>query len=89
MDMTAIGVFVRAEPGQLEEVRERLASIEGVETLELEEPGALGLVLKADDLRAAHELLANRVETTPGVLCAWPVHTEVEGSRVADDPPPT
>ncbi|MDF1839571.1 MAG: chaperone NapD [Planctomycetota bacterium] len=86
--MTAIGVFVRAEPGQLNEVRDRLASIEGVETLELEEPGALGLVLKADDLRAAHELLANRVEQTPGVLCAWPVHTEVEGSRVRADPPP-
>ncbi len=86
--MTAIGVFVRAEPGQLEQVRERLSSIDGVETLVLEEPGALGLVLKADDLRAAHELLADQVEKTPGVLCAWPIHTEVDESRVADDPPP-
>ena len=86
--MTAIGVFVRAEPGQLEEVRERLSSIDGVETLVLEEPGALGLVIKADGLRAAHQLLADQVEKTPGVLCAWPIHTEVEGPEGGDAPPP-
>jgi nitrate reductase NapAB chaperone NapD len=85
--MTAIGVFVRAQPGQLEEVRERLALIEGVQTLELEEPGTLGLVLVADDLRSAHELLANRVEKTAGVLCAWPIHAEVEPSQLDQETP--
>jgi nitrate reductase NapAB chaperone NapD len=71
--MTVVGIIVRAEAERFEEVRAQLAALEGVQTIELEEPGCLGLVLEADGLKQAHDRLRGEIERTPGVLTAWPV----------------
>lgn len=86
--MVTVGVLVRAAQEQLGAVTERLAALEGVvETLPLEQPGTLGLVLAGADLDVVHRLLTERVARAEGVLAAWPVHTEFPD--LADPPVPT
>lgn len=77
--MVTVGVLVRAAVDATSDVRRRLAALEGVETLELEEPGTLGLVLSGESLDELHAKLTTEIQTTEGVLVAWPVHTQLEG----------
>lgn len=76
--MVTVGVFVRAVPAELELVAQRLEELDGVlEVLALEEPGALGVVLRASDLDDAHAAVTRRLRAVEGVLVAWPLHTEL------------
>lgn len=79
--MTVVGVIVRAEIERLEEVRAHLAALPGVQPLELEEPGCLGLVLEAASLSEAHDRLRRDIERAPGVLTAWPVQVHHESDH--------
>ena len=84
--MVTIGVLVRVDESTAGKVELGLNAIEGVKTLALEQPGTLGAVIRAADLDQAHATLCNRVQRVEGVLCAWPVHTQLgEGSPL----PPT
>ena len=76
--MVSVGVLVRVESDSLREVDSALGEIPGVTTLELEEPGSIGIVIEAPDLDSAHSLLCDRVQRTAGVLAAWPIHTQLE-----------
>ena len=75
--MVTIGVLVRVDQTQEPETEARLGVLEGVQLIPLEEPHTLGAVIQAEDLDEAHERLVTQVQTLPGVLCAWPLHTEL------------
>jgi nitrate reductase NapAB chaperone NapD len=97
--MVTVGVLVRAEFEELRLVENRLAKLSSVsQTIELEEPGALGLVLQGDSLDAVHAALTEEVQRTEGVLTAWPLHAELDDSpgaasgpqyRTSSDPDPS
>ncbi len=76
--MVAVGVLVRSELASVPRVKEQLGALEGVTTLDLEELGAIGLVIQSDTLDAAHATLRDEVQATPGVLAAYPLHTQLE-----------
>jgi len=87
--MTVVGVIVRAEADRFEEVCARFEALDGVQMLPLEEPSCVGLVLVADTVKQAHRLLREQVETTPGVLTAWPVQVNLDPviqDQVIQDP---
>jgi nitrate reductase NapAB chaperone NapD len=78
--MITVGVLVRALHSELGVIEQRLGALPSVvQTLELEEPGSLGLVLQAEDLDAVHAALTREVGGVEGVLAAWPLHAELEG----------
>jgi|GEM_PF-1995433 len=76
--MVTIGVLVRAELGSIGEVESRLAALDGAITIELEERGSIGLVLRGESLDQLYEKLRGEVQATRGVLAAWPVHVQLE-----------
>ncbi len=76
--MVTIGVLVRVDEATSPGVEQRLNEIPGVGTFELEEPGTVGVLIQARDLDDAHDSLCRRVRAVDGVLCAWPVHTQLE-----------
>ncbi len=91
--MITVGVLVRALQSDLPAIEQRLAALPSVlQTLELEEPGSLGLVLAGEDLDAAHTALTQEVQRVEGVLAAWPLHAELDGLQettpTADNPDP-
>ncbi len=89
--MVTVGVLVRAELASVHDVEARLAALEGVTTLELEEPGSIGLVISEESLDSAYATLCDRVKTTDGVLAAYPLHTQLEptsGPELKDEPTP-
>ncbi len=75
--MLTVGVFARAEPAQSESLKRMLQPPTCLEVLDLEEEGTLGLVVQASDADAAHAWLQDESRKMPGVLCAWPVHSEL------------
>ena len=76
--MVTVGVLVRTSRGETDAVARRLRALDCVvETLELEEPGTLGAVLRGESLNAAHDALTQQVQPTEGVLAAWPLHAEL------------
>ena len=80
--MVAVGVFVRARVEDVDEVATRLDSLEGVSTFELEEPGAIGVLLQEPDLVPA----STTVET--GTVAF--VQAEVAAPEFSDNAfPPT
>lgn len=81
--MVTIGVLVRVDDAHLADVTARLSALDGVRVFPLEEPRSLGAVVQAGDLDQAHDRLVNEVEATPGVLCAWPLHTELADAPTA------
>jgi nitrate reductase NapAB chaperone NapD len=76
--MVTVGVLVRANLDSVAEVEARLAAIEGVTTLKLEEPGTIGLVIQGQSINDAHDKLCDQVQRVEGVLTAWPVHMQLE-----------
>ncbi len=85
--MVTAGILVRTAPDSIQEVEARLAALQGVSTLELEEPGAIGLVIEGDSLDAIHATLCDEVQGTEGVLAAWPVHTQLEATETGSPDP--
>lgn len=75
--MVTVGVFVRAEIDEIGQVAERLDALESVSTFELEDPGALGVLLQGLDADEAYLKLTQEVMAVEGVLAAWPIHTEL------------
>ncbi len=71
--MTVVGVLVRVDLDSSDQVERNLSELNGVSTVQMEEPGTLGLVIEAEDINAVHEKLTSEVRATEGVLTAWPV----------------
>lgn len=78
--MVTIGVLVRAELDSIDEVQGRLAALDGVTTIELEDRDSIGLVICGETLDDAHKKLCEDVQRTTGVLAAWPLHVQLENT---------
>ena len=76
--MAVVGAFARIDRDDKEATRSRLDGVTGVSTFLLEDPARIGLVIEADDLDQAHEMLRNEVEKIDGVLGVWPVYAHAE-----------
>ncbi|MCA8977707.1 MAG: hypothetical protein KDC98_23485 [Planctomycetes bacterium] len=76
--LVMVGVLARVAIDQRGAVQERLASLPGVDTFEVEGRDRMGLVLEAPDLDAAHTFLTEHVDTIDGVLGTWPVSVEID-----------
>jgi nitrate reductase NapAB chaperone NapD len=75
-----LGAYARIDPGSRESVRDRLHDLKGVTLFDLDDPGKVGLVIEADDLEKAHQLLTHTVGRTPDVLGVWPVSLELDNA---------
>ena len=75
--MVTVGVFVRAEIEEIDQVAGRLQALESVSTFELEDPGGIGVLLEGLDADEAYLKLTGEVMAVEGVLAAWPIHTEL------------
>ncbi len=76
--MITVGVLVRAHEEDLDSVEKQLLELEDVTgSIELEEPGTIGIVLQGSSLNEVHLALTERVQRIEGVLAAWPLHTEL------------
>lgn len=76
--MVTVGVLVRADLNFTEEVEARLAALDGVTTVELQEIGSIGLVIEGETLDEVHSRLCDDVQAARGVLAAWPLHVQLE-----------
>jgi len=76
--MTIVGAFARIETTITNDVRLRLDEIAGVETFDLAASDKVGLLVEADDLDAAHELLTRRIVAVEGVLGVFPIYVNDE-----------
>jgi len=81
--MAVVGAFARVDLTNPEAVRERLAAVRGVTPFDLGEVGKIGLVIEADDLDAANEMLRVEIKEIDGILGVWPVYAHME-SEVTD-----
>jgi hypothetical protein len=73
--MSIVGAFARIETT---EVRARLDALDGVDTFDLADPEKVGLLIEADGLDAAHELLTKRIVAVEGVLGVFPIYVNDE-----------
>lgn len=80
--MPIIGALARLEIDDFDCVCTRLEALSGVSTFEVLEEGAVGLLIEADSLRKAHDLIAHELPQVPGVMGAWPIYIglDEEGS---------
>ncbi len=76
--MVAVGIMVRVERGAGERVTQFLQSLPGVTTLALEEPHTVGAVIQRPSMEAVEAVLRGQIEPDADVLCAWPVHMELD-----------
>jgi nitrate reductase NapAB chaperone NapD len=81
--MAVVGAFARVDLSNAEAVRARLVAIPGVTPFDLGEVGKVGLVIEADNLEAANEMLRVEVKEIDGVLGVWPVYAHME-SEISD-----
>ncbi|MHC5001750.1 MAG: hypothetical protein ACYTJ0_01365 [Planctomycetota bacterium] len=79
-----VGGYARIDDAAAGEVCERLARLDGVETFPLERDGAVGVLIEADDLDAAHAMLTGAVRRTPGVQGVFPIYVHAEDDAVPD-----
>lgn len=83
--MAIVSALIRVDGGAHEAVRGRLSALTGVTVFTLDEPDRMGLVIEAPDMDAAHAVLCDDVETTEGVLGAWPAYAHLEPDGVEAD----
>jgi len=70
--------MVRVERGASERVTQFLQSLPGLTTLALEEPHTLGAVIQRPSMEAVEAVLRGQIEAHGDVLCAWPVHMDLD-----------
>ncbi len=78
--LVIVGALARIEVAEADQVRERLSGLRGVDTFDLAEPEKLGVLIEAEGLEAAHDVLQKQVRTAPGVLAVWPVSVEMDSN---------
>lgn len=82
--MVVIGLFVRVDRECAPDVEERLAQLDGATLFPLETPGAVGLLLRAADPDDGYRRLNDELLAVPGVLAAWPLHTELAADPASE-----
>lgn len=76
--MALLGVLARVQVADRELTIEQLAEIDGVSTFPVEDDERLGILIEADKVNRAHEILTTEVDRLPGVLGTWPVFNHFE-----------
>jgi len=76
--MAVVGAFARIDRSDPKATCDRLSAVAGVTLFDLGEPGKIGLVLEAESLDGAHEVLCGEIEKIEGVLGVWPVYAHLE-----------
>lgn len=83
--MPVVGAFARVKNEGLETTVRGLESIEGVSTFEIEAPGKVGLLIEAESLDNAHQVLTDNVRSVEGVLGVWPVYANIEDEQLTNE----
>ena len=75
-----LGVLARIDRRSREPIERALCAHAGVSVFSVEDEQRLGILIEGDSLDAAKACLHDQVESTAGVLAAWPVfaHDESE-----------
>ncbi len=81
--MTVIGACARIDSSDAVGIRERLATLGGVSTFDLDDPGRVGLLIESESLDAAHQTLCEEIKLVAGVMAVWPIYVDTE----QDEPP--
>ena len=84
--MAIVGAYLRCDPQQLQQVRQTLEACPGASPFALDGAGQLGVLIEANDLKAAHAILRDQVGAVPGVYAAWPVYMNLEDEPDGPEP---
>ena len=76
--MAIVGAFARVDLEHAGVCRVALDDFEGVSTFDLDDKDKLGILVEANTLDAAHELITGPIRSAPGVLGVWPVFVNTE-----------
>jgi hypothetical protein len=79
--MAIVGAFARVDLGHAGDCREALDDFVGVSTFDLEDEDKVGILVEADTLNEAHELITGPIRSAPGVLGVWPVFVNTEDEQ--------
>jgi len=86
--MATVGAYVRVDPEVTASIRLRIDAIDGVSTFDVEDEdgagddaGKVGVLIEADSLSDAHEMLTGRLKEVEGVLAVWPVYANFEDEQ--------
>ncbi len=84
--MPIVGALARLEIDEFDETCSRINELSGFTTFEVAEEGAVGVLIEADTLRDAHELIAKSLPQVPGVMGAWPIYIGLDEEGSHADP---
>jgi len=79
--MAIVGAFARVDREHAGDCRGALDGFEGVSTFDLDDEDKLGILVEADSLNDAHELITGSIRSAPGVLGVWPVYANIEDEQ--------
>ena len=77
--MAMIGVLALVEIDRREWTVDSLCALNGVDVFSVEQEHQVGILIERQTIADAQQTLHEQVEETPGVLCAWPVYSHVDG----------
>lgn len=76
--MTVISALVRVQKEESPATWQALVQLPGVIPFALDEPSRLGVVVEADSLEDAYQLLNEEIRATPGVLRVVPAYAHFD-----------
>ena len=83
-EFVVVGVLARVDQATRDATAEELESLSGVSTFDVGDEYKLGVLIESSTVDEAKGVFEQQIETTPGVLAAWPVfiHEEEEPALV-------
>ncbi len=76
--MAIVGAFARIDSPGFVSCVEHLDALPGVSTFDIDDPNKIGLIIEADSLEQAHDIITQTIRSTIGVLGVWPVYANIE-----------
>jgi hypothetical protein len=77
-----LGVLARIDGRSREPIESNLCAHAGVSVFSVGDEQRLGILIEGDSLASARACLHDQVESTPGVLAAWPVFVQDESEEL-------
>lgn len=84
--MPIIGALARLELDEFEDTYNRVNALSGVMTFKIAEEGAVGVLIEAESLHDAHDLITTTLARIPGVMGAWPIYIGLDEEGSHADP---
>lgn len=81
-----LGVLARVDRRTRDAVEQHLTGRAGVSVFAVDDPCQMGILIEEDGLPAAEATLRDWVQTTPGILGAWPVFLHDESNAGESNP---